>query len=113
MMFTEYRTNHAMVYGTERVCSVVVNGTELDLADENNTGAGHVLENDAPGPDGVQVEGMGMNGEDLALEFIVENETARALEIAERPEDDPDGDWFEGDDENEASEEAKVMSQMV
>jgi len=98
LMMTEFRRDNALNMGTRRVCSVVVNGTELEM-DDNTSQATDALEHDGPGPDGFPVEGQGMNGEDLALEPIEENETAKQLELAGRSQDDPDGDWFEDDEE--------------
>jgi len=97
LMSTEFKRDWALNGGTRRVCSVLVNGTELELSNSSTTS--DTLQLEEPGPDGYPVQGLGMNGEEL--EFTEENETVRAKEIAERSEDDPDGEWFEDGEEEE------------
>lgn len=99
-LFTEWLRDATLTVTSRRVCSVVINGTELEL--ENKTAPpDETLE---PGPDGFEEEGHDLNG--VPLEPVSQNETAKQLEIAGREEGDEDSDtleWFEeldgGDDD--------------
>jgi len=104
MMMTVYRPEHAITFGTKRVCSVVINGTELEL-DDNVTRSGQEIEILEPGPEGLPVEGLGFNGE--TLEPVEENETARLLDSQSNTSDDPNGEWYED------SEEEELLSSLV
>jgi len=110
-MFSEFRPDHALVYGSRRTCTAVDDGEEVLLEDDSSTntdGLG-LARDEEPGPDGFPVEGLGLNGE--PLEPVVENETARQLELMEREDDDidgdTDGDWFED------TEEGELLKEMV
>lgn len=101
LMFTEQNRDLALTYGSRRLCTEIRDGVELELM--NASDDEFPDDDQEPGPDGLQPEGLGLNGEEI--EPITENAEVREAEIAGREDDDDYEEmlWFE-DEEDESLE---------